>query len=62
MPALLYVFDPSNGDGMAKVYVRVDFADRKRNKLTNSVRSAGLVLKRNLHDQNIYKIIQGTLE
>ncbi len=61
-PALLYVFDPSGGDRMGKIFVRVGFTDLHRRLNTNSVRSAGLVPKLNLQEKYAYQIILGGLD
>ena len=61
-PSLLYVFDPSGDDRMAKIFVRINFSIERGRSTTNSIRSAGLVPKRNLKDPKIYHVIQGELE
>lgn len=55
------MFDPSGGDGMGKIFVHVDFADFNQRMITNSVRSVGVVPKRNLQDNYVDGIIQGGL-
>ncbi|MDQ0454708.1 phage head morphogenesis protein [Rhizobium paknamense] len=66
--ALLYVFDSGQDPRLAKVVVKIDFADKGRPPggkaqtiVTNSIRTAGLVETRVLTDKNTYDLMSGTI-
>ncbi|MCF1449984.1 hypothetical protein FS815_24650 [Agrobacterium vitis] len=66
--ALLYVFDSGQDSRLAKIVVKIDFADKARPQggkaqtiVTNSIRTAGLVETRVLTDGNTYDVISGAI-
>jgi len=58
--AVVYVFDIKNQPGSAgKFFVRLNF--RKKDDISNNVRSAGVAPIANLTDVNHYEVIDGKL-
>lgn len=66
-PALIYVFKTADPNYMGKVVVKPNFSTESRLKgnrgkrFVNSIRTAGVVKKRNLEDTNRYIPLQGSL-
>jgi len=67
-PALIYVFPDAPGSQLAKVVIRVDYAQQTRDKqgreklVRNAVRTAGLAEKGDLANSGRYQVLMGKIE